>query len=326
MNKIVVLFLSLVLTIPAMAQQDSSFKNAGDILGAIGSAPNHKCIVTSALIVPKSNFVLSGNKFEADIHMVVYDSCSPYEVVINDQRVKATYGITKYEAVVGDEGQLTIGGYIDYEATQLPFETTVTVYKASATVSAEKMNVLYIGLDNPISIAVPGFPPDKVSVTISGGLIFKTSSNNYIARVRTHGEATVNVSIKNDDGSVRAMGSAKFRVRKLPIPGSQLGTLLNGGTEPVEVIKKYANQVYASQGEGFPIEGIKYTVNKFTVTIAYKDNKGMESVEVTGDKLNDKATELINKMKPGDKIIIDSISVTGPDGERTASPFIVTAK
>lgn len=49
------------------------------------------------------------------------------------------------------------------------------------------MNVIYIGIDNPVSISVPGVPNDKVSVSTEGGglSLKKVTGEQYIARATT---------------------------------------------------------------------------------------------------------------------------------------------
>ena len=110
-----------------------------------------------AKIIPKSGFVISGGKFEADILLVAYDSKQSNDVVVNGNTIKPVGGVAKYEATTAGEGTQTVKGYIDFQgkdgAQQLPFETQYTVFKGAATISADAMNVMYIGLDNPVSIS-----------------------------------------------------------------------------------------------------------------------------------------------------------------------------
>ena len=40
---------------------------------------------------------------------------------------------------------------------------------ANASIALDKMNVLYIGVDNPITIAASGGGDDKVQASITGG-------------------------------------------------------------------------------------------------------------------------------------------------------------
>lgn len=281
-----------------------------------------------AKIIPKSGFVISGGKFEADVLLVAYDSKQSNDVVINGSTIKPVDGVAKYEATTGGEGTQTVKGYIDFQgkdgAQKLEFETQYTVFKGAATISADAMNVLYIGLDNPISISVPGFPPEKVNATMTGGTLVKKGSTNYIAKVTQRGEATINVSVKTDDGGSRSMGSAKFRVRKIPMPVAQLGTLQNGATETTGTIKANAVRMVGSLGEGFAFEGVKYNIISYTFLLVPKRGE-IRQVQGTGATLN-AAQSLINSLKSGDRIIIDQIRATGPDGTRGLAPVVITAR
>ncbi len=97
-----------------------------------------------------------------------------------------------------------------------------------ASVSADKMNVLYIGVDNPISIAVSGVPADKTSATMSNGTL--TGSNGkYIARVTGKpGEmATITVNVSTMNGSkedIVKAGTTAFRLKYVPDPVTYLSS------------------------------------------------------------------------------------------------------
>lgn len=305
-------------------------------LWVVGFSQTENALKYKAVLIPESINIISGQPYKAKVMIVASDSSEDIkgDVTIKSDLGNYIYdmdsGVSSVQVVTSGNGEQVVSGEVNCKINGqkhvLPFSGSYLVISGAGTISPEKMNMLYTGIENLVFISIPGFSPERVVATVKNGEIVRKSDYLYLVKVFERGDVIINMSVKMPDSSVRAMGSAKFRVRKIPTPVSQLGTLLNGNAESVEIIKKSANQVYASQGEGFPIEGLKYTVNKFTLTIAHKDNKGMESVEVIGEKLNDKATELINNIKSGDKIIIDTISVTGPDGERTASPFIVTAR
>jgi hypothetical protein len=43
-------------------------------------------------------------------------------------------------------------------------------FVAGATISADNMNVLFIGLDNPVSVSVPGVTPENTLVAANNGI------------------------------------------------------------------------------------------------------------------------------------------------------------
>lgn len=281
-----------------------------------------------AKIIPKSGFVIQGGKFEADIMLVAYDSKQSNDVLINGKVLKPDGGVAKYEAVASGEGAQKVKGYIDFKGKdgdqKLEFETEYNVFKGQATISAEKMNVLYIGLDNPISISVPGFPPEAVTATMSGGSLTKLKGTSYVAKVSARGEAIIKVSVKTD-GGVKDMGSAKFRVKSIPKPETVLGTLTNGDIQTTGTIRANATRVSGSLGEGFAFEGVKYTVVSYTFLYVPKRGEA-KAVNGTGATLPPAALQMIAGMKSGDKILIDQVRATGPDGTRNLGSVIITAR
>jgi hypothetical protein len=88
-------------------------------------------------------------------------------------RLKEVRGI--YKGPTGSPGPKTFGGVIEMknpktqEIMTFPFKSEYTVGQASLVVSPTKMNVFYIGVDNPVDVSVPGVPPSKVSPFLSGG-------------------------------------------------------------------------------------------------------------------------------------------------------------
>ena len=89
-----------------------------------------------------------------------------------------------------------------------------TVGQSAASIALDKMNVLYVGVDNPLSISASGGGSEKmqVSITGGGGSITSTGGGHYIARVNSvTDECYVTVSV---DG--RVAGKSQFRTRTIP--------------------------------------------------------------------------------------------------------------
>ncbi len=282
-----------------------------------------------AKIIPKSGFVMSGGKFEADVMLVAYDSKQQNDVIINGNTITPEGGVAKYEATASGQGTQKVSGYIDFQGKdgnkKLPFETEYTVFKGAATISATKMNVMYIGLDNPVSISVPGFPPSSVIATISaGGRLVKKSSTDYIVKVTRRGKVTISVSVKDEKGT-KSMGKAEFRVRNIPKPVAQLGTLQNGQVSSVGTIRANANRIYGSLGEGFAYEGIKYTVIDYVFLFVPRRGEP-KTIRGRGQNLNAAMKRLVSRMRSGDRILLDQIRAKGPGGTRNLAPVIITAR
>jgi gliding motility-associated protein GldM len=265
--------------------------------------------------------------------LVAFDSKQANEVIINGKSFMPTDGVVKYEQQVSGNGEQTIKGHINVVGKdgtkEVPFDpVTFNVFTGGATISADKMNVLYIGLDNPMSISVPGFPPDRTIASASGAGVSlkKVSGNQYHCIVSTRGEISVNVTVKMDDGTSKSMGSAKFRVRKIPTPQAQLGQITSGSNETVGTIRANAGRVYGSLGEGFAYEDVKYSVLGFNIMVVPKRGEPRPPVQNQGAALTGAAQSLVNGIRSGDKILIFDISAKGPDGNKKLTPVIIDVR
>ncbi len=98
-----------------------------------------------------------------------------------------------------------------------------------AIVSADKMNVFYIGLDNPITAGITGIPASQITANIVGcdATITPTEPGKYVVRAKSPGKATMTLSGKNTEGKLITQ-TREFRVKYIPDPTPVVGNK-NGG-------------------------------------------------------------------------------------------------
>jgi hypothetical protein len=185
-------------------------------------------------------------------------------------------------------------------------------------VAPNKLNVLYIGVDNPVSIAAAGAADDKVSVSISGGggSVTKQGIGNYIVRVS---EVTNNCLIQvNVDG--KPAGSSTFRVRTLPAPSATVGGFFSGASVPLaSFIKQAGLGLYL---QDFPFE-VKYEVVNYTLT--FNDAKvDIREAYCQGSEFTEGAKNSIKEyLKPGSTVTIDRILAKDESGTERKIPSLV---
>ena len=92
-----------------------------------------------------------------------------------------------------------------------------TISTLKSVVSLDKMNVVYRGVPNPISIAVN----NAKSFVIFGNGVSKNDEGKYVLRPGYTNETKVFVEIENFDGS-KEVEEHIFRTKGLPAP---IGTL-----------------------------------------------------------------------------------------------------
>ncbi|MDE6321385.1 MAG: gliding motility protein GldM, partial [Muribaculaceae bacterium] len=174
----------------------------------------------NAFVIPQSRLVMRGGKYSADIVLAAVDTTARPIVYINGKALDNNRG--HYELFTGSTGTFTYKGYLevphgDGTTTRHEFASDYTVIEPSATISPTMMNVLYAGIENPISISVPGVPMSAVSATMTNGTLTR-KGDAWVAhpgKVGSDAEVSVTATI---DGRSQSVGSMKFRVRKLPDP------------------------------------------------------------------------------------------------------------
>jgi len=274
-----------------------------------------------AMVIPNSTTVMDGEKFSAEIFVAAAKTANGGEpnITCNGQRVPTRDGVGTFTTVASGTGRKSYSGSIAVKNTKgvmqnFPFKGEYYVSKGAAVVSPDKMNVLYIGVDNPLSISVPGMSNEKIGASINGGGgTLKGGDGHYIARVTTTGEATVTVT----SGS-STMGAQKFRVRRLPDPVPLLSNS-TGGTMGNGEMKAQLG-IRAMIDENFPFD-VKYDVIGFTLVYTPKRGDIVDEVNV-GARFTSGSAAMINQAKPGDSYAFDNIKVRGPDGISRKLPSI----
>ena len=192
-----------------------------------------------------------------------------------------------------------------------------TVGQAAASIALDRMNVLYIGVDNPVSISTSGGGSEVQDVSITGGNgnMKSLGGGHYIARVNSvTDECFIAVSVKG-----KVAGKSQFRVRTIPRPVATVGGAESGDN-------MNAGQFRAQTGVGayirdFPFE-LKYTVTSFTLT-ADNAEGDIEEAPCQGNLWSPKAQTMIKNLAAGRTVTVDDIRALGPDGRTQKLPSLV---
>jgi gliding motility-associated protein GldM len=172
-----------------------------------------------------------------------------------------------------------------------------------AAVMLDKMNVFYIGVDNPVTIS-SGSGWDKTTVSMTGGTISGTGSNRTV-RVSAAGTASITVTA---DGK---SSSFSFRIKRIPDPVFKVGD----GKPRMPSVAFKGQQFCRAELEYFDFD-LKYSVTSATV---YFSGANFPNVATSAINSNSLAPiqSLMQRCGPGSVITFDNIKVTGPDGSRT---------
>ena len=296
----------------------------GEVLHTLVSNIDVKDIRVNALnafVIPNSQTIVRGDKFSARIVMAAVDTTQQPQIFIGGKQMDLPGGL--YETVTGRTGDFTLSGYIQVEngngeMLKRDFEQKYTVVDPSATVSADLMNVLYAGYNNPLSVSVPGVPLNKVQATMSGGTLQPVGPGRYIARPTAVGQNVTITVTSTNTGRAQQMGQFTFRVRRLPDPTPYIAMKDEQGSPT-----RYKGGGL-SKAQLMAVDGIGAAIDDGILDISFKvigfetvffDNMG-NAVPMVSDGANFSARQkdTFRKLQRNKRFYITRVTAIGPDG------------
>jgi len=265
----------------------------------------------STLLQAKKSAFFNGETFDGEIVLGRTDeSTKPSRAdltldgrkLVQDKDFTFVGGKVKLNINAGAVGEHKIAGNLIFaengEEREVPVQQAfLTVPKPnSATISADKMNVVYRGVTNPMTISFAGIPDNLVSAN-APGLSKGSGVGKYNMDPGTGREVVINVSGKLPDGT-SVSDRATFRIKDIPKPTGTIAGQMDDVKLPRNTVE------IATIGavlEDFDFE-LPIQVTSFKIKVP-----GQPSVEVNGTKLSSQAQAALRKARRGDGIQIFDI-------------------
>ena len=259
----------------------------------------------AAIVGQNSNYLMPGQKLEIKAGVGAFSKAAKPTISIGGAVVPlGEEGFALKEFDAGGIGSHSVPVTITYfnqttgKEEKKEVKVDYVVGSANASIALDKMNVLYIGVNNPVTIAASGGGDDKVNVSISGGA-------GSISKV---GNGKYNVSV------------SQFRVRQIPGAQATVGGAISGDNIPAATFR--AQGGVAAWIKDFPFD-LKYTVTQFTFSTDTDDGHIAETT-CTGNAFSPRAMEIIRtQVKANKTVYIDNIRVQGEDGRNVKVPSLV---
>ena len=306
-----------VLPLLSKMQNDAKTAEATLVNNMAGLAGGREVVFDAffPVVQAKSAYVIAGDPFEAQISVGSYSSSidpSNIRITVNgsglsvDNTGKATYKTGTSSSSTGKKtlklraevtNPLTgekIGGDGTYE---------YEVGLRSVAVSADKMNVFYIGVDNPISVSASGVSSNSLKVKGEGPINVSGSGSKYNVKATKTGTANIVVS-----GDGLPPTKFEYRVKRIPDPVVKLG-----GTKTDGVVK--SGEMRAQRGllpmlENFDFEA-KCNMVSFTM-YHVKAKSDPAEYKNNGGSFSGGAAQAIKSAKPGDTYTFVDVKVKCP--------------
>ena len=293
----------------------------------IGSS-DFKFESVQARVIQKSDFIIKGQNYEAEIFIAAADTSKAFDVKYRMGTNDFNSGKGEPVTLNSKEGKVvlsfpttTVGVHKYAGRIEIPrpdgtmayydFNEEFQVAPPSATVAPVKMMVMYEGLQNPISVSAPGFTNDEIVISVEGGTFTKDAGEgNYLVAVNKGAKKVkVNVIAKDEQGKKVDLGTQEFRVKQVPDPVIRIGDI-TGGKVDKEVLLSIGRVMAVMKD--FDFEGFNYTVESFTVS-TYRGSF-IDKVN-RGPRFSNEVIELISSAQSGQRIQFQDICVKDPRGE-----------
>ena len=297
----------LIATITKLSQLQADIKTTeSDIINGMFQSDLVAAASLTAyqpIVVPEKTAFFQGEAVKGKIILGKFDpNLVAKSVIVNGTSVKATAGQAEFSFGAGNVGEHEITGSFNFDENgkviSLPIKGNYVVVPKpnSATISADKMNVVYRGVTNPMTISFAGISADKVSAS-APGLSSAGKPGSFKMNPGSGTEVAINVTGTLPDDS-KVSDKKIFRIKSIPAPTGCIGGeygVVKGAKSRLEV-----SQITAKMLD-FDFE-VKLRVTGFSLKVA-----GQATVVVSGDRVNAQCKAALAKAGRGDQVTISDI-------------------
>ncbi len=266
----------------------------------------------AALVGQSSNYVMPGEEMEITAGVGAYSKAAQPQITINGSSMPvAEDGRASSKFKVSGSGSRTVPVSVTYTKPDGTKETKTFDVKytvgtpGGAAVMPDKMNVFYIGVDNPVTIGSPtGW--DRTTVSVTNATITGNGSNRIVRPANTPGQKAI-ITVNAD----KKPTTFEFRIKRIPDPIFKIGS----GKPRITAVEFKTQQYCRADLENFDFD-LKFNVISATVYFSGANFTSVQQAQLQGNSLAS-LQNLMSKSGPGTSITFDNIKVQGPDGPRT---------
>jgi gliding motility-associated protein GldM len=256
-----------------------------------------------AIVISEKPAYFEGEQFKGTVVLGKYDAnLKPERLTVNGRNYseRDAKGAALVSFKTGKVGENKIVGEFvfkqDGEEVKIPVKSSYLVVNKpnSAVVSADKMNVVYRGVENPITISIPGIADNNIKATAKGLKKVK-GIGKYMLAPGKGKEVSIRVSGTTNDGELIKSPPVKFRIKDIPAPAASI-------RKQIGVIRMPKSSLSKSEIGAELIDfdfDLKLKVSSFKIKVP-----GQSTVIVQGTRLNPRAKKALQKARRGDVINI----------------------
>lgn len=272
----------------------------------------------TAIAVPKTSYALQGQKVEAQVMLAAYNkTVNPSISASSGRFTKVDGGVGYWESTASGVGLQTVRGTltIDFQGRKetRPWEFQYVVGSAGASLQLDKMNVFYIGIENPVTVSASGYNIEDVSLSIPGAKVTATGTKgHYNVMVEKPGTVEASINAKTRAGGTQKVGGMAVRTKYIPSPTATVAGKTTGFI-PANVFRAQQG-VIANMGDF--VFDIRTSVSGFEFSFQPRRGDYQGPFRVAGPRFdgNPDVSRYLERAQVGDRIYIDNVRAKLPDG------------
>lgn len=267
-----------------------------------------------------STYLMPGQELQITAGIGAFSTDALPSVTVNGSSVAlGPDGTALYKTTVNGAGEHKVNVVVNYKDPNTGEDKSVTKevkytvgVPSGASVFLEKMNVVYMAVDNPVMISAGSGGKEKMNVSFTGGAINGAGGDRYIIKPNKMGPAELKITVEGKTSSF------PIRVKSLPDPTAMVGAS-KGGSMPAAQFKAMGGLLAKLMDSEFDA---KYEVVSYVVGANGGPFPTYQQAANEGPRWNGSAGAIVGKAAPGASIFFDQIRVKGPDGKLRELPGI----
>jgi gliding motility-associated protein GldM len=278
----------------------------------------------AAVAVPKTSYALAGDKIEASILLAAFNKGNKPTVNISQgggTKKEPVNGVVPWETIATGTGLQTVKGTITLnngeEQIVRNWQFEYMVGTTGASLQLDKMNVFYIGVPNPVTVAAAGYSVEDVSLAVPNSRAepdAEKGKGHYNIFVDKVGTVDVAINAKTKEGPIKQVGKMNVRIKRIPDPVAEINKVSSGGMS-ASIFR--AQIAPAAVLKDFEFDA-KFQIISFSFLMLPKGKDIVGPYDVksqTGCRFdqNSDVAKAIKMAKAGDRIFIEEIKAVGPD-------------
>ncbi len=266
-----------------------------------------------------STYLMPGQELEITAGVGAFSKAALPSVTINGAGVGLNNdGVAVYKTTVSGAGEKSVNVNVSFKKPDGSIGTLTKEIKytvgipSGSSIFLEKMNVMYVGVENPLTISAGSAGREKMKPSFTAGSLTSAGGDRYIAKPTAVGPAEIKITV---DGKTSAF---PIRCKALPDPTAMVGGKKGGSISSADfkvqggVLAKLLDSEFDAP---FQVVGYRLGANGGSFSV-YKEATN------EGPRWSGGAANIVNSAGPGTSIFFDQIRVKGPDGKVRELPTL----